>query len=203
MPPGGRHQPQWAVLGHSGQAGGSAGVGGEQETSILHLAWQAHTDNAALAFSPDGRLLASGSWDGSLKLWDVESGALRWSSWHPKGILSLAFAPDGSLLASGGVIPPSGSGTRSWAPTAELAAIPVRSSRWPGARMGTCLPVASFDGQIRLWEIGQSRPAACLRTLAGHTTGCLRLAFAPDGRTLASASLDWTVKLWDVGQEGI
>src|SRR6184192_4616665 len=48
---------------------------------ILHLVWQAHTDIVtSLAFSPDERTLASGSFDGSVKLWDVESGAALWSS---------------------------------------------------------------------------------------------------------------------------
>ena len=55
----------------------------------------------ALALSPDGRTLASGSWDDTLKLWDVERGAALWSGGHP-GAIRLAFALDGSLLASGG-----------------------------------------------------------------------------------------------------
>src|SRR6266849_2985104 len=66
----------------------------------LHLAWQAHTDMVwTLAFSPDERTLASGSLDGSVKLWDVESRALLWSGRHTKGTTCLAFAPDGGLLA--------------------------------------------------------------------------------------------------------
>src|SRR5215471_8531427 len=69
----------------------------------LHLAWQAHTDTTyAFALSPDDHTLASGSNDGSVKLWDVESGALLWSGWHPQGIMGLAFSPNGDLLASGG-----------------------------------------------------------------------------------------------------
>jgi len=68
----------------------------------LHLVWRAHTDTVwGLAFSPHERTLASGSLDGSVKLWEVDSGTLLWSSWQTKSTTCMAFAPDGRLLASG------------------------------------------------------------------------------------------------------
>jgi WD40 repeat protein len=61
----------------------------------LHLAWQAHTDTIrTLAFSPDGATLATGSWDGAIKLWELERGALLWTNWLPTKIQRIAFAPD-------------------------------------------------------------------------------------------------------------
>src|SRR2546423_1975529 len=56
----------------------------------LHLAWQAHTTTVGtLAFSPDGGTLATGSWAGAIKLWDLESGALLWTSWQTNNIQRL------------------------------------------------------------------------------------------------------------------
>ncbi len=69
----------------------------------LHLAWQAHTDTVkSLAFSPDERTLATSSWDGAIKLWDLEGGTLLWTIWQTNNIYCIAFAPNGQMLASGG-----------------------------------------------------------------------------------------------------
>src|SRR5437764_6670012 len=95
----------WAVaISQSGQYWAAAGRRGEVRLwrgagQTLHRVWQAHTDiPTTLAFSPDERLLASGSADGSVKLWDVESGAVLWSGEHTSSPSWLAFAPDGGLL---------------------------------------------------------------------------------------------------------
>jgi WD40 repeat protein len=74
----------------------------EAAGQTLHRVWQAHTDYIyALAFSPDGHTLASGSWDCAIKLWDLKSGTLLWTERRTNSIQSLAFAPDGRKLASG------------------------------------------------------------------------------------------------------
>jgi WD40 repeat protein/transcriptional regulator with XRE-family HTH domain len=168
---------------------------------ILHLVWQAHTDIViTLAFSPDERTLASGSFDGSVKLWDVESRALLWSGWHTKGTNCLAFSPDGGLLASGG----HEATIRLWDPKlgTSLEEVPhpgpVLSLAWsPDGRL---FASGGFDGQIRVWERQQSGPATCVQTPEGHSNWVRGLAFAPDGSVLASASWDGSVKLWEVGE---
>jgi len=176
----------------------------EQEAGEhLHLARRAHTDVVrALAFSPDERTLASGSPDGSVKLWDVESGRLLWSDWQTSTIICLAFSPDGRLLASGG----QEATMRLW--EASLGT-PLQDLPHPGMVFalawspdGSLLASGDVAGTIRLWERQPTRPARCVQTLSGHTNLVSGLAFAPDGRTLASASWDGTVKLWERGEEG-
>lgn len=83
-----------------------------EEGKLLHLAWLSHTDTVrALAFSPDERTLATGSWDGSIKLWDIESGTLLWTAWFSDNIESLAFAPMDALSLVAEMTPPFISGT--------------------------------------------------------------------------------------------
>jgi WD40 repeat protein/transcriptional regulator with XRE-family HTH domain len=165
----------------------------------LHRIWQAHTDIVpTIAFSPDERTLASGSYDGSIKLWEVASGALLWTGWHTYSIYSVAFAPDGRLLASGG----NDATVRLWDPQSgtQLQTLshpdPVFEVTW--SPDGHLLASGGLAGQIRVWEIEKTQPATCIQTLAGHTNWVVRLAFAPNGSRLASGSHDGTVKLWDV-----
>ena len=162
----------------------------------LHLVWQAHTDTtASLTFSPDERLLASGSWDGSLKLWDLERGTLLWER-LTSNINCVAFAPDGSLLASGG----DDALIQIWHVTSETL---VQTLAGQGGAVhalawspdGKLLASSGFDGRIRVWELQNS---ICVQTLEAHTNWVTGLAFAPNGTRLASASWDRTVRLWDM-----
>jgi len=172
-----------------------------EEGRLLHLAWQAHTDTVrALAFSPDGGTLATGSWDGSIKLWDIESGALLWTNWFTDNIECLAFAPDGRMLASGGddasvQIWDATSGEHRQTLTGQSG--PVFALAW--SPDGSLLASGGTDEGIRLWQLSGAKPETFVRMLVGHTDWVLGLAFAPDGTQLASGSWDGTVRLWDVG----
>jgi WD40 repeat protein/transcriptional regulator with XRE-family HTH domain len=176
-----------------------------EEGQTQHLVWQAHTDNTyALAFSPDERILATGSWDGTVKLWDTEQGTLLWTSWNTSSTDGLAFAPDGLTLASAGA-------------DAVVQLWDVRSGRNVQTLVGQSSAVyavawspdghllasGSFDGKICLWHLQGTQLSTCNEVLKGHTTWVLTLAFAPDGTHLASGSWDGIVKLWDVASRQV
>src|SRR5438034_8841116 len=156
-----------------------------EEDKLLHLVWQAQTDTTfAFALSPDEHTLASGSMDGSVKLWDIASEALLWSGWHTQGTTCLAFSPDGRLLASGGL----DATVRLWeaslgTPVADIPHPgPVFSLAW--SPDGSLLASGDVAGTTRLWEMQQTGPARCVEILSGHTNLVRGLAFAPDGSVL-------------------
>jgi WD40 repeat protein len=151
----------------------------------------------SVAFSADGRILASGSRDTTLKLWDVASGSeLRTLSGHSSPVDSVAFSPDGRTVASGSY----DKTVKLW-DVASGHALRTLSAQSYGVSSvafspdGRILASGEFGGAINFWDVATGRE---LRTLSGHSVSVNSVAFSPDGLTLASGSRDTTLKLWEV-----
>lgn len=156
----------------------------------------AHTaDVHGWAFSPDGSLLATASFDGSVRLWDAERGAplLEPLIAHDGRVLSVAFSPDGKTLASGGT----DHLIYLWdTATGALTGPPLAGhGNWVRTLLfsddGETLVSADADGKILVWEMGVRR---CLR---GHEERVRSVGVSPDGRFLITGGFDGAIGLWD------
>jgi WD40 repeat protein/Leucine-rich repeat (LRR) protein len=150
----------------------------------------------AVALTKEGKLLASGSEDKTIKLWDVPAATERTTlKGHTQRITGLAFSPDGKIVASA-----SADGTiKLWdsATGTERATLPGHSSGVTFVAFsvdGQTLASAGSDGTIKLWDVAGNKERA---TFIGHAGAVTSVAFSPDGKNLASGSEDKTVKLWE------
>lgn len=150
---------------------------------------------ASVAFSADGATLATGGYDGNIRLWAVDGMRLLRTIAIGQGtIWSLGFSPDGTRLASGG----EDRLVRVWnvadgKPLAALAGHRLNIWKVRYSPDGKWLASSSFDHDIRLWDASTGRLA---RILTGHRQAVVGLAFSPDGALLASGSDDSTVRIW-------
>ena len=159
-----------------------------------------HTDTVwGVAFAPDGHLLATTSYDRTVRLWNPTTGEPVGDPLtdHTGSVWGVAFAPDGQLLATA-----STDGTvRLWNPTTGTqVGDPLTghtSVVWGVAFApdGQLVATTSHDGTVRLWNPTTGTQVG--DPLTGHTSVVYGVAFAPDGHLLATTSHDGTVRLWN------
>jgi WD40 repeat protein len=152
----------------------------------------------SISFSPDGKTLASGGLDYSIRLWNVETGKKISTIQRDGGtIKSLSFSPNGKTLAFGG----NDQTIKLWD-----VKIGKEIKTFNGRHLdtvnglsfspdGKILASGSDDQTIKLWDVETGKE---ISTFKGHTGGIMDVSFSPDGKILASGSDDQTIKLWDV-----
>lgn len=150
-----------------------------------------------VAFSPDGKTLATASFDNTVKLWDFAGGKEKTTlKGHTAPVYAVVYSPDGMLIATGG----QDNAIRIWDASdgkflRECKGHSGIVDTLAFSPDGKLLASGSADKTVKLWNPQDGKEA---KALPGHKESVYSVAFSPNGQMLASGSNDTTIKIWDV-----
>ncbi|MCW5317995.1 TIR domain-containing protein [Nostoc sp. KVJ3] len=155
------------------------------------------TGVCSVAISLDGQIIASGSKDRTIKLWNLETKLeIRTLSGHSFWVRAVTFSPDGKILVS--CSDDKSIKLWNWKTGKEIGTLTGHSKEVTTVAIspnGETLASGSDDKTIKLWSL-KTKQEIC--TLSGHSGYVQSIAFSPDGQTLVSGSTDDTIKLWSI-----
>ena len=159
--------------------------------------FEGHTSSAySVAITPDGKHIVSGSWDKTIKLWDINSGKeIRSFEGHTNSVNSVTITPDGKHIVSGGYDITiklwninSGEALRSFKGNIDsvysVAFTPDGKSIIFGG-----------EGSIKLWK---QKNDQMIQSFEGHRGAFYAVAYSPNGKFIISGGKDKTIRLWDI-----